>query len=372
MKIIQTPARFYPYIGGTEQVVFHLSRELVKRGHSVKVICADEPLAGNSVIDRVKVERLPSIRKIANSNITLSLFIKLMKEDFDVIHTHLPHPWSADISAWVSLVKNKPLFLTYHNDITGQGINKNIASFYNLTALKFLLRKACRIFITHKRYFTSSAFLSPFANKVVVSPPGVDTDKFKSLKIDNKAENTVFFLSCLDEFHRYKGLDYLISSIKKVREAMSLTLYVGGDGELAEYYKQIAKNQGVEKAVVFLGGLTENQVVEYYNLCDVFVLPSISSTQEGFGLVALEAMACKKPVIVTDIVGVAEDIKRYSAGIVVPSKDPDALGKALQYLLANRKEAESRGENALELIKKKYTWQKHTDIVEREYLKMKL
>jgi len=43
MKVIQTPARFYPYIGGTEQVAFYLSRELVKKGHVVKVICADEP-----------------------------------------------------------------------------------------------------------------------------------------------------------------------------------------------------------------------------------------------------------------------------------------------------------------------------------------
>lgn len=370
MKIIQTPARFYPYIGGTEQVAFYEASELAKRGYNVKVVCANEPAVGDSVIQGVSIQRISYIGKIANTNITLSLSEVLLKEDFDIIHTHLPHPWSADISAWVSLVKNKPLFLTYHNDITGRGINKNIASFYNLTALKFLLRKACRIFITHKRYLTISAFLSPFADKVVVSPPGVDTDKFKPLKIDNKVENTVFFLSRLDKFHRYKGLDYLISSVKKVREAMPLTLYVGGNGELAEYYKQMAKDQGVEEAVIFLGGLNNNQVAEYYNLCDIFVLPSISSTQEGFGLVALEAMACKKPVIVTDIVGVAEDIKRYSAGIVIPSKDAGALGKALQYLLANREEAERRGENALALIKKKYSWQKHTDIVEREYLKV--
>ena len=109
MKILQTPARFYPYIGGTEQAVFYLSRELVKMGCDVKVICANESYAQDSVVDNIKVKRIPYIGKIANTNICLSLAKELIKEDFDIIHTHLPHPYSADISALISLIRNKPL-----------------------------------------------------------------------------------------------------------------------------------------------------------------------------------------------------------------------------------------------------------------------
>lgn len=369
MKIIQTPCRFSPYIGGTEQVCFFLSRELAKRGHDVKIICANEPPVDDGVIENIEIKRIPYIGKIANTNITLSLPKKLLKEDFDIIHTHLPHPWSADISAIVTFVKRKPLFLTYHNDITGRGLNRIIANLYNGTALKFLLKKADKIFITHKNYLKTSPFLKPFRNKIVITPPGVDLEKFKPLNLPKIDENIIFFISKLDKFHRYKGLSCLLMSIKKLTRRMSLKLYVGGEGELLNYYQKFVKKNGLEKIVFFLGYLDDEKLVRYYNLCDVFVLPSISSVQEGFGLVALEAMACGKPVIATNIVGVAEDVKNYNAGIVISPKNTEILSEALMYLLTNKEEAKEKGKNALNLIKKKYTWENHVDIVEREYLK---
>ncbi|MGE5309260.1 MAG: glycosyltransferase, partial [Deltaproteobacteria bacterium] len=58
MKIIQTPARFYPYIGGVEMVVYHLSRGLARAGHHVTVICADEPKGAPAEVEGIKVRRL--------------------------------------------------------------------------------------------------------------------------------------------------------------------------------------------------------------------------------------------------------------------------------------------------------------------------
>ncbi len=95
MRILQTPARFYPYVGGVENYVYYLSKELVKRGHEVKVMCAREPKLESKEIDGIEVERLDYIGKTANTNLTLSLPRRLLKEDFDVLHTHLPTPWSA-------------------------------------------------------------------------------------------------------------------------------------------------------------------------------------------------------------------------------------------------------------------------------------
>jgi len=368
MKVIQTPARFYPCIGGTEQVAFYLSRELVKKGHVVKVICADEPAAGGGIIDGIEVKRIPYIGKVANTNITLSLGSALLKEDFDIIHTHLPHPWSADISAFISLIKNKPLFLTYHNDITGRGVNKITAGLYNLALLRFLLNRACKIFITHKNYLTSSPFLKAFTKKVVVTPPGVDLEKFRPLDIEKSEENIIFFLSKLDKFHRYKGLDYLILSIKKLVPKTGLRLYVGGDGELAGYYKKVVEENGLENIVTFLGELHNQQVVRYYNLCDIFVLPSVSSTQEGFGLVALEAMACKRPVVITSIVGVSGDVEKENAGIVIEPKNTEVLSRVLEQLLSDKNKCRKMGNNAYNLVRSKYTWLKHAEIVEKEYL----
>ncbi len=369
MKIIQTPARFYPYIGGTEKVCFYLSRGLVKKGYSVKVICANEPPVGDAIVDGIQVRRLPYIGKIANTNITPSLLSELSKEQFDIIHTHLPHPWSADISAIAAHFKNKPLFLSYYNDITGSGINKFIADIYNLTALKFLLKRADRIIINHENYLKTSPFLKSFANKIIIAPLGVDSEKFKPQDVakDNN-EKIIFFLSVLDKFHLYKGLDYLLLAIKNFKNRFPLKLYIGGSGELLGYYQKFVDENGLSRNVQFLGFLEEEKLLKYYNLCDVFVLPSISSAQEGFGLVALEAMACKKPVIVTDIVGAAQDIKRENAGIVVKSKSIDELTNALEVVLLNPEKSKQMGENAFNLARKSYSWENYVNVIENEYL----
>ncbi len=162
MKILQTPARFYPYTGGVESYCCYLSRELVKSGHEVKIICANEPKYNKKEINNIKQKRLDFIGKIANTNITPTLPFRILNEDFDIIHTHLPTPWSADWSAVVSMAKRKPLVLTYHNDIVGLGIANYIARVYNLTALKFILKRASKIIVSHSNYLKFSPHLQIF------------------------------------------------------------------------------------------------------------------------------------------------------------------------------------------------------------------
>ena len=129
MKILQTPVRFYPHVGGVENYVYNLSRELVKMGHEMSVVCANEPKTKNyEVIEGVKIKRLYYPFKIANTNITPNLPYALSKEGFDLIHTHLPTPWSADWSALISKIKGKPLVLTYHNNIVGFGVASHLAN----------------------------------------------------------------------------------------------------------------------------------------------------------------------------------------------------------------------------------------------------
>jgi glycosyltransferase involved in cell wall biosynthesis len=286
------------------------------------------------------------------------------------MHTHLPTPWSADWSAFYSILKKRPLFLSYYNDIVGAGVNRFIASGYNRTALTFLLRSAQRIFVNQKNLLKTSPFLGPYREKTIIVPLGVDMDKFKPLACSESKGNTVFFLSKLDAYHRYKGLDCLLLSIKKIIDTIAVHLYVGGAGELLGYYRRIVKEQGLEHAVTFTGFLRDEEIVAQYNKCDVFVLPSTLAAAEGFGLVALEAMACKKPVIVSEIVGAAEEIQRAGAGIVVPPQNVEELSRALKYIFLNKTERERMADNAYRLIREKYSWKSYVDVVEAEYLKI--
>lgn len=373
MKILQTPARFMPYIGGVENYAYCLSRELIRLGHFVKVVCAAEPyLKGEKKIylEGIEINRLTCPFKIANTNITPGLPGVLLREDFDLIHTYLPTPWSADWSAVAAILKNKPLFLSYFNDITGNGINKFIATAYNLTGLKLLLNRADKIFVAHQNYIASSPFLHKFSHKIIVAPPGVDLERFKPMDLPKNKENIIFFLSILDKFHRYKGLEYLIMSIKSIIDKTPLKLYIGGGGELLGNYKKLVQEQGLEKSIFFLGFIDDKEIVKYYNQCDIFVLPSISHVQEGFGMVALEAMACKKPVIVTEITGVASTVRSKNAGVVVKPADVNALSEALAYLLLHGKDRQIMGENAYNLVKTEYSWGKHASIVEKQYMEI--
>ena len=368
MKILQSPVRFYPFIGGVEYYVYYMSQEIVQLGHEVKVLCANEPSSPiEEKIKGIDVKRLNYWGKIANTNITPGLPSAISREDFDIIHTHIPTPWSADWSALFSSFKKKPLVVTYHNDITGSGLANTIAHIYNKTGLKFVLGKADRIIITQPSYLESSPHLRSYQDKLEVIPTGVNTDEFYPIK--EKKENSIFFLSVLDEFHKYKGLDYLLKALKIVKEEIpSVELIIGGKGVLMDYYQKMASFLDVEANVKFVGYIPEEELISYYSQANVFVLPSISSVQEGFGIVALEALACQTPVVTTEIVGVADDLQKSNSGIVLKPKDIENLAKTLISILQDRNLQEKMGTNGRKMVISKYTWKEAVKALENVYL----
>ncbi len=269
----------------------------------------------------------------------------------------------------ISKFKKKPLVVTYHNDIIGTGFANHIANFYNSTALKSLLNDADKIIITQPDYIKYSLYLDRFEDKIDVIPNGVDVEKFKPINVP-KQKNTLFFLSLLDEFHRYKGLDYLIKSLIIVKRIIpDVKLIVGGKGTLLEYYRKMVVDAGLAENVEFHGFIPDEKIVEYYNGASIFILPSISSKQEGFGIVVLEAMACKTPVISTEIVGVAADVKKSNSGIIVPPKDVDKLAEAIINILMDEN-SEIMGINGRKLVKDKYTWSGIAEKTEKLYNKL--
>lgn len=362
MKILQTPMRLFA-TGGVESYVRNLSKELVGMGHEVAAICADEP--GENVVDRrIRIETLRCMGKIANTCITPYLPSALLKEDFDILHTHLPTPWSADWSSLVSEFKKKPLVLTYHNDIVGEGFAKFIARIYNKTALKLLLNSADGIIVTRKRHM--SPYLEAHAGKIFIIPVGIDVEVFRPQEVPLKGD--IFFLSVLDEYHRYKGLDVLLGALKILkREMPDVLLIVGGCGSLVDFYMQMADSLGIKDNVKFAGFIASEQLLEYYNGCKLFVLPSTDSRREGFGIVPLEAMACQRPVVATNIMGMAEDIKNSGAGMVVGCNDKDALASSMLCILKDEDLAKRMGALGRKLTVEKYSWKRTAEQIEKVY-----
>jgi glycosyltransferase involved in cell wall biosynthesis len=365
MKILQTPVRLYA-AGGVESYVRSLSRSLVDLGHDISVICSDS-LREADLDPRISVKALRSAGRIANTNITPMLPLALLREDFDLIHTHLPTPWSADWSAIACMAKRRPLVLTYHNDIVGEGYAGHLARLYNATAAGQLLRQASRILVARPRHV--SPRLKNYMDKVRFVPVGVDEKAF--CRKNAPWAGDIFFLSVLDEFHSYKGLDVLLKAMSSVKaEIADVKLVVGGAGSMLDHYRRVVHHLGLEENVSFQGRIPTEKLLDFYNGCRIFVLPSTSSEQEGFGIVPLEAMACSIPVVVTDITGVAEDVASKGAGIAVSPGDVQQLAKAITAILSDEQMASKMGSVGRSLIEEKYSWKKVAAQVERIYLEV--
>lgn len=346
MHILQTPVRFYPVVGGVESYVYELGRRLCARGHRLTVLCADTGTGETpDTVDGMEVRRLFSPGSIANTNITPTLPAHLLRyvRQADIIHTHLPTPWSADLSVLAGRATGTPVVVTYHNDIVGEGVFAPVAALYNATALRVTLRLADRIIFTRGGYAGAADHLNPRRHATTVVSNGVDVDRFQPRVNDERARQlgfasdrqNLFFLSVLDSYHEYKGLDVLLTTMEKFIESMQVPpqLVVGGDGPRRDHYESLIRERGLDDHVTFAGYIDDDVLPVAYTAADAFVLPSTDASQEGFGLVALEALACETPVVSTDVVGVANEIRTRDLGAVVPPENPQALATAIRAVL---------------------------------------
>jgi rhamnosyl/mannosyltransferase len=129
----------------------------------------------------------------------------------------------------------------------------------------------------------------------------------------------------------YKGLDVLLRALVRVRA----TLVVVGRGKERFALANLAARLGLSNRVAFLGEVAESDRRILLHACDAFVLPSIDN-REAFGIAQLEAMACGKPVISSDLPTGVRYVNRHQVtGLLVPPGDVDALATALHRLLGD-------------------------------------
>jgi len=134
-------------------------------------------------------------------------------------------------------------------------------------------------------------------------------------------------------------------------EEPSLKLVLAGDGPLHRQLKELASDLKIADKVAFLGLQGRSQVANLFLGCELFVLPSRS---EPFGIVLLEAMACKKPVVATTAGGIPEIVENGRDGILVPPDNDRALADALLTVFKNVRLQRKLAENGLAAVQARF------------------
>jgi len=204
--------------------------------------------------------------------------------------------------------------------------------------------------------YTRSRFAAAFGPAAALEhlPPGVDTARFAP---DPQARERIReryglgeapVVGCVSRLVPRKGQDTLIRVLSRVRTRVPGTrlLLVGG-GPYRERLQRLARREGVAEHVVITGGVPSAELAAHHAASDVFALPCRTRggglDVEGLGIVALEAAACGRPVVVGDSGGAPETVDEPTTGFVVGGRDPDALAERLTTLLADPDRATRTG-----------------------------
>ncbi|MCB9802591.1 glycosyltransferase family 4 protein [Candidatus Nomurabacteria bacterium] len=366
MKIAEVTSTFPPYKGGMGNVAYYNAWSLATLGHEVTVftpkyykIKKDEELP-------FAVKRLRPWFKYGNAGILPQLWWHLPK--FDVVHLHYPFFGGAETIYFLDKIKDIKLVVTYHMDVVGTGLMAKFFKWHTQYVLPKILDRADKIIVTSKDYANFSNLsgrLKTESEKFVEIPCGVnhllykprpkDTELLK--KYDLYDKKVILFVGGLDKAHYFKGINVLIQAMQAFSDSDDVRCLIVGDGELRSSYQSMVDSFGLAKKIIFTGFIGDNMLPKFYNLADIFVLPSIDKS-EAFGIVALEAMASAKPVIASDLPGVRSVVDKQKTGLLVKPGSVDNLVAMLKTLLVKNQLRTDYGLAGREKVLQKYTWEK--------------
>ncbi len=294
-----------------------------------------------------KIIYLLSVKKIKN-------LLKKIKPD--ILHAHYVssygvlgalinfHPYI--ISAWGSDILIMP--------------GRNII---NKKLIEFSLSKADKICATSKALKEQAKKYT--SKDIEVIPFGIDIKKFKPEKVASSFTNGNIVVGTVKTLEKKYGIEYLIRSFKIVKEKlpeMKLKLLIVGGGSQENQFKKLVTELNLESDTLFTGYINQYEIPKYHNMMDIFV--SLSDS-ESFGVSALEASACEKPVVVSDADGFKEIVKDSMTGIIVKRGNIEEASIAILNLIKNTDLRFKLGAAGRDCVLKNFNWNENvTKMVE--------
>jgi len=286
----------------------------------------------------------------------------------DVVHAHSPPPLASHYAGVVASERDIPYVVTYHCDVDlPSAFGSAVESVYRRSLGASTLRNADRVIVTTRTYAATSRAMWRYNPTVI--PNAVDHQRFRpdvdgsGIRAKLGIPKDVLVVLLVGRIVPHKGIEHFVEAARYAPEARFL---VAGEGSLREPMKRLAASMGVSDRVRFVGRVSEARLPEVYAACDVFVLPSVSRL-EAFGIVALEAMATAKPVIVADIPGVREMIVDGVDGLLADPVNSLDLADKIRRLLADPDARRAMGQRGREKVLESFGIERVTDQIEAVY-----
>jgi glycosyltransferase involved in cell wall biosynthesis len=361
MRITHFLTRFNLADGGVVRAVLDMCQLLASRGHEVCVITCDDTdipdswKAGGEGVPQVQVVESPRLPGGLFSRSQLRAIEPLVRES-DAVHLHACWTTANNQLARMSRRLSVPYVLSVHGMLDDWCMSQKTPKKKIYLALggRATLERAALVHCTAGAELEQSRKWYPRGTGVVV-PLIFDLEPYRELPGPDLADGAfgpagtgdidvkvpvVLFLS---RIHMKKGVDVLIrtASELKTRGTKCRTLIAGtGDAPYEQEMRGLVKELGLDDEVRFVGLVTGDKKVSLYERADVFALPT---SQENFGFVFPESLACKTPVVTTRGVDIWPELEE-SGGAVIAEQTPEAFADAISGLLEDTERRRVMGE----------------------------
>ena len=285
------------------------------------------------------------------------------------------------IAAVLSKIFGLPSLTIAHGEEINRLRRDNISDKFSTNLKRYLLLLTFRKIdcIISNSKFTYGLLLDEeiIKDKIFIVNPGTDPtffspqikkmDLIKKYNIENK-----FVLLTIGRLTPRKGQDMVIKSLPQlIIHIPNIVYLVVGNGPYMDSLKSLAVEYGVQKYVIFTGELLDSEVVPFYNLADIFILPNRRSEKtndvEGFGIVFLEANACEKPVIGGNSGGTGDSIENGKSGFLINSEDVDSIVSAILKFFNDKRLSKAIGVYGRQRVCSSFTWEKSAMKVKRSF-----
>jgi phosphatidylinositol alpha-mannosyltransferase len=351
LRIALVTEYYYPHLGGVCEHVHFFAREARRHGHDVDIITSHLPGADPQP-NVIRLGRsVPLYVNGSQGRVTVGRTLRrdmrqvLRDGRYDVVHVHSPLtpvlPLLAIAEAEVPVIGT---FHTYFDRSIGyQAFRRPLQ--HRLDKLSAAIAVSQSTIVALERYFDADW-------KII--PNGIDTDLFRP-DVPRPADirDDVPAILFLGRFDPRNGLSTLIDAFKRVKgRARRAQLLIVGDGPLRKHYYRQA---GRDPDITFAGAVLDGRP-SYYAHSAMYACPT---TKASFGITLLESMACRTPIVCSDILGFRDVVMHGREALMVPCGDRDALANALVHLLDDERLRTRLGETgrarALE-----YDWRRVT------------